>query len=458
MKEQLFNLQLKLQENSEAFKITEVIEGLSDDLKHNVTVVVKLMDEEKKKLHQIVGYVEEKCDAIERNIRSSQRGGVAYSPDSRQTFGVSSSTKFNQRNEIAVGNMNNLGIDVSSRPFEMQSNMNNGKSPNFKQHIQDADDDDTLFHSINCEYDIFDEVSKSFIQNPPNKRISQKESSSPLKKSKSGGYENVLTGIDNKGGSNKRHKLYERKEALLQCDAFKEYPIVDNSEHRDLLPVRKDPNQKLNIWELLKDLIGKDLTRIPLPVFFNEPLSFTQRFAEPLEYRQLTLEKAAACIAKDKILALGYCLGFVYCGYFNTYLRTKKPFNPLLFETYEYQEQDLKYITEQVCHHPPISAAYGETPKYTFWGDTRLQSKLGLSGMDIEPTGGYNIKFKQTGDHFVIHKCKSVAKNLVFGTTYVWQYGDMTVKNLTTGDTATLNFKVSFIFVYSKLGKRLDFF
>jgi len=176
-----------------------------------------------------------------------------------------------------------------------------------------------------------------------------------------------------------------------------------------------------------------------LPVYLNEPLSFTQRFAEPLEYRYI-LDKAADCIKTNKLLALGHCLGFVYCGYFNTYHRTKKPFNPLLFETYEYVEDDLKYITEQVSHHPPISAAFGETNKYKFWGDTRLVSKLGMTGMDISPQGGYNIVFKETGDHFVVHKCKSQVKNLIIGTTYVWQYGDMTCKNLKTGDEATLSF------------------
>ena len=36
--------------------------------------------------------------------------------------------------------------------------------------------------------------------------------------------------------------------------------------------------------------------------------------------------------------------------------RTTKPFNPLLGETWEYDDGDLKIITEQVSHHPPISA------------------------------------------------------------------------------------------------------
>lgn len=38
--------------------------------------------------------------------------------------------------------------------------------------------------------------------------------------------------------------------------------------------------------------------------------------------------------------------------------RTKKPFNPLLHETYELIHPKFKFIAEQVSHHPPISAAY----------------------------------------------------------------------------------------------------
>lgn len=38
------------------------------------------------------------------------------------------------------------------------------------------------------------------------------------------------------------------------------------------------PEYNLNLWSILKSFIGKDLTKIPLPVNFNEPLSMLQRF------------------------------------------------------------------------------------------------------------------------------------------------------------------------------------
>lgn len=39
------------------------------------------------------------------------------------------------------------------------------------------------------------------------------------------------------------------------------------------LPVLRDPNLKVSFWQVLKDLIGKDLTKVSMPVYFNEPLS-----------------------------------------------------------------------------------------------------------------------------------------------------------------------------------------
>lgn len=40
------------------------------------------------------------------------------------------------------------------------------------------------------------------------------------------------------------------------------------------------PEVHLNLWSILKSFIGKDLTKIPLPVNFNEPLSMLQRSFE----------------------------------------------------------------------------------------------------------------------------------------------------------------------------------
>ena len=42
----------------------------------------------------------------------------------------------------------------------------------------------------------------------------------------------------------------------------------------------------------MKNCIGKDLSRIPVPVNFSEPLSMLQRMSEDLQYSEI-LDKAA---------------------------------------------------------------------------------------------------------------------------------------------------------------------
>lgn len=98
-----------------------------------------------------------------------------------------------------------------------------------------------------------------------------------------------------------------------------------------------------------------------------------QRFTECCEYK-IVLDKCYKC--PDQWLRLIYATSFVYMSYSNTYSRTKKPFNPLLYETFEYIKDDLHYISEQVSHHPPISASLGETPNYKFWGTDFFMLKI----------------------------------------------------------------------------------
>jgi hypothetical protein len=48
--------------------------------------------------------------------------------------------------------------------------------------------------------------------------------------------------------------------------------------------------------------------------------------------------------------------------------RHKKPFNPILGETYELQHPQFTFISEQVSHHPPISAGYTFGKDFEYWG------------------------------------------------------------------------------------------
>jgi hypothetical protein len=45
----------------------------------------------------------------------------------------------------------------------------------------------------------------------------------------------------------------------------------ENEPERDVLPYFKDPKVKISIWTIIKDSIGKDITKMSVPVYFNDP-------------------------------------------------------------------------------------------------------------------------------------------------------------------------------------------
>jgi hypothetical protein len=42
---------------------------------------------------------------------------------------------------------------------------------------------------------------------------------------------------------------------------------------RDELPWLKDPNAGISVWAIIKDSIGKDISKLSVPVYFNDPTS-----------------------------------------------------------------------------------------------------------------------------------------------------------------------------------------
>ena len=62
------------------------------------------------------------------------------------------------------------------------------------------------------------------------------------------------------------------------------YPRV---ERRKKLPDPAEKEKGVSLWSMIKDNIGKDLTRVCLPVYFNEPISSLQKCFEDLEYSHL---------------------------------------------------------------------------------------------------------------------------------------------------------------------------
>lgn len=103
---------------------------------------------------------------------------------------------------------------------------------------------------------------------------------------------------------------------------------------RETLPALKDLGMKISILTVLKDNAGKDLSKISLPVLFNDPTSQLQRCAWQCEY--ISLLKRAS-LDEDAVKRMSLVAAFIISC--NTFYQKAimKPFNPLLGETYEYE-------------------------------------------------------------------------------------------------------------------------
>ncbi|XP_038947936.1 oxysterol-binding protein 2 isoform X2 [Rattus norvegicus] len=201
------------------------------------------------------------------------------------------------------------------------------------------------------------------------------------------------------------------------------------------------PNYSLNLWSIMKNCIGRELSRIPMPVNFNEPLSMLQRLTEDLEYHHL-LDKAVNCTSSVEQMCL--VAAFSVSSYSTTVHRIAKPFNPMLGETFELdrlEDMGLRSLCEQVSHHPP-SAAHHVFSKHgwSLWQEITIASKFRGKYISIMPLGAIHLEFQASGNHYVWRKSTSTVHNIIVGKLWIDQSGDIEIVNHKTKDRCQLKF------------------
>ncbi|KAM9488668.1 oxysterol-binding protein-related protein 3 isoform 1-T2 [Clarias gariepinus] len=198
---------------------------------------------------------------------------------------------------------------------------------------------------------------------------------------------------------------------------------------RSVLPSPSPNTSNISLWNILRNNIGKDLSKVAMPVQLNEPLNTLQRLCEELEYSEL-LDQAAN--TQDPFERMVYIAAFAVSGYASTYYRAGgKPFNPVLGETYECDRPDkgFRFIAEQVSHHPPISACHAESKNFIFWQDVRWKNKFWGKSMEIVPIGTTHVVLPGLGDHYEWNKVTSCIHNILSGERWIEHYGEICIKN-----------------------------
>ncbi|KAJ6666570.1 hypothetical protein lerEdw1_020293 [Lerista edwardsae] len=260
---------------------------------------------------------------------------------------------------------------------------------------------------------------------------------------------------DNISEDNLSNDIENERQTLGRSDGFLMFcsfsPEIDSvpdgsteshSKRRTCLPAPCPNTSNISLWNILRNNIGKDLSKVAMPVELNEPLNTLQRLCEELEYSEL-LDKAAQ--TPNLFERMVYVAAFAVSAYASSYYRAgSKPFNPILGETYECVREDkgFQFFSEQVSHHPPISACHAESDNFVFWQDIRWKNKFWGKSMEIVPVGTTHVILPAYKDHYEWNKVTSCIHNILSGQRWIEHYGEIIIKNL---NDHTCHCKLTFV-------------
>lgn len=224
-------------------------------------------------------------------------------------------------------------------------------------------------------------------------------------------------------------------------------------EYRTTISPPKQPPPSL--IGFLRKNAGKDLSTVTMPVSANEPLSALQRLAETFESTEL-LNAAASMSSPDKSEdRLLYVAAFAVSNFASNRVKERairKPFNPMLGETYELVRADLgfRFVSEKVCHRPVRMAfqadaldgswSVAQSPQAVqkFWGksaELNTEGKMRLVLHSIE-----------NGERYSWSLATCFLRNVIAGEKYIEPVASMTIVNETTGMKAVATFKAAGLF------------
>jgi hypothetical protein len=150
--------------------------------------------------------------------------------------------------------------------------------------------------------------------------------------------------------------IVARRAKLTNAD-----PLNDNAKSWDeVLSAGDDsegPSRSLFLQLLKQVRVGQDLSKIALPVHILEPRSLLEKISDLFIQPELVGAFANAADAVDRVTRISR---WFLSAYRMRPKGVKKPYNPVLGETFECvfargKADELWFFAEQVSHHPPIS-------------------------------------------------------------------------------------------------------
>jgi len=207
-----------------------------------------------------------------------------------------------------------------------------------------------------------------------------------------------------------------------------------------------DENKSI-VWFLVKQVRpGMDLSKVVLPTFILEPRSFLDKISDYYYHADILSEatKNDSPFNRMKLITKWYLSGF-----YKKPKGLKKPYNPIIGETfrcYWQHENGSKtfYISEQVSHHPPISAFYvaNRQDGFTISASILAKSKFYGNSLSAILEGVATLSLLPRGEDYKLTMPYAHCKGILMGTMTMELGGKVYIECGKTGYSAELEFKL----------------
>ncbi|XP_044944939.1 oxysterol-binding protein-related protein 10 isoform X3 [Mustela putorius furo] len=231
-------------------------------------------------------------------------------------------------------------------------------------------------------------------------------------------------------------------------------------------------DQRSIILHLISQLkLGMDLTKVVLPTFILEKRSLLEMYADFMAHPDLLLAITAGATPEERVI----CFVEYYLTAFHEGRKgalAKKPYNPIIGETFHCswevpkdrvkpkrtaphspagheqltaedpsKSYKLRFVAEQVSHHPPISCFYCECKEKRLCVNTHVWTKSKFMGMSVGVSmiGEGVLRLLEHGEEYVFTLPSAYARSIL---TIPWVElgGKVSISCAKTGYSATVIF------------------
>ncbi|KAM3928769.1 oxysterol-binding protein-related protein 10 isoform 2-T2 [Leptodactylus fuscus] len=253
-------------------------------------------------------------------------------------------------------------------------------------------------------------------------------------------------------------------------EAEDELTDTEDNEEKDLGVMDDQRSVILHLISQLK--LGMDLTKVVLPTFILEKRSLLEMYANFMAHPDLFLCIAAGTTPEERMISfVEYYLTAFHEGRKGAV--AKKPYNPIIGERFhcswdvpknkvkpcrthcasvqaketntaqgsENESYKVRFVAEQVSHHPPVSCFYCECKEKMMCVNTHIWTKSKFLGMSVgvSMVGEGVLKLMEYGEEYVFTLPSAYARSILT-VPWVELGGKVNILCAKTGYAATVTF------------------